>query len=54
MASDKSSLIDPQKLDIRDGWIFYKVRQQDGAFQQMEVRDTYSNRLFVSWVQTHD
>jgi len=32
----------------------YKIRQQDGSFQQMTASDTFENRLFVSWVQTHD
>ena len=45
---------DTSKLDIRDGIIHYKIRQQDGKFTPMTVRDTPSNRLFVQWVQIHD
>lgn len=47
-------LIDPSKLDIRNGVIYYKIRQQDGSFTPMTVADTLSMRLFVSWVQIHD
>jgi len=53
------------KLDIRTcpfarhtkgytGVIFYKIRQQDGSFQDMTVKDTPSMRRFVEWVQIHD
>lgn len=46
---------DTTKLDIRDGVIHYKIRQQDGrTFTPMTVKDTPSNRLFVQWVQIHD
>lgn len=45
---------DFSKLVIRDGWIYYKIRQQDGFMQPMECRDTLSNRFFVSWVQQND
>lgn len=45
---------DLSKLRISDGWIYYKVRQQDGSFQEMECPDTVSNRYFVQWVQIHD
>jgi len=41
-------------LNIKEGWIYYKIRQQDGTFQIMECVDTISNRLFVEWVQIHD
>lgn len=47
-------LIDPSKLDIRNGVIYYKIRQQDGSFISMTVADSLSMRLFVSWVQIHD
>jgi hypothetical protein len=42
------------QLDIRNGVIHYKIRQQDGTFAPMTVKDTTSNRLFVQWVQVHD
>lgn len=48
------SMIDLSKLNIRDGVIHYKIRQQDGSFVPMTVRDSLSMRLFVSWVQIHD
>lgn len=47
-------MIDLSKLDIRDGVVHYKIRQQDGSFAPMTVKDTTSNRYFVSWVQIHD
>jgi hypothetical protein len=48
-------MIDLSKLDIRDGVIHYKIRQQDGVtFVPMTVRDTPDMRRFVSWVQIHD
>ena len=46
--------VDLSKLDIRDGLIHYKIRQQDGSFQAMSCKDTVSNRLFVQWVPIHD
>lgn len=43
------------RLNIIDGVIHYKIRQQDGvSFTPMTIRDTPSNRLFVQWVQIHD
>ena len=45
---------DFSKLRIGDGVIHYRLYQQDGSMVEMEVEDTYSNRLFVSWVQIHD
>ncbi len=45
---------DTSKLDIRNGVIHYKIRQQDGKFTPMTVKDTPSMRLFVQWVQIHD
>ena len=45
---------DFSKLKIENGVIYYKLYQQDGSMVDMTVRDTYSNRLFVSWVQIHD
>lgn len=47
-------LVDLSKLDIRDGVIHYKIRQQDGSFVPMTVKDSLSMRLFVSWVQICD
>lgn len=41
-------------LNISNGLIIYKIRQQDGTFQQMQCPDTQGNRLFVEWVQIHD
>lgn len=49
-----SDLRDFSKLDIRDGVIHYKIRQQDDSFVEMTVEDTFSKRMFVSWVQIHD
>lgn len=34
--------------------LHYKIRQQDGSFQDMACPDTVSNRLFVEWVRIHD
>lgn len=48
------ALRDFSKLKIVDGVIHYRLYQQDGSMVNMTVRDTYSNRLFVSWVQVHD
>lgn len=48
------SMLDVYKLDIRDGVIHYKIRQQDGSFVGMTVPDTPSMRWFVAWVQVHD
>jgi hypothetical protein len=45
---------DFSKLRIVDGVIHYKLYQQDGSMVDMTVKDTHSNRLFVSWVQIHD
>ena len=45
---------DFSKLDIRDGVIHYRLYGQDGVFIPMTIEDTYSNRLFASWVQIHD
>ncbi len=42
------------KLNIRDGVIFYKLRQQDDSFIEMTIKDTPHNRRFVAWVQIHD
>jgi hypothetical protein len=50
----RSDIRDFSKLDIRDGVIHYRIYQQDGTLQPMTIRDTHSNRLFVSWVQVHD
>jgi hypothetical protein len=47
-------MIDLSKLRIVDGFIFYRIRQQDGSFQEMCCRDTTTNRLIVSWIQIHD
>ena len=47
-------ITDFSKLDIRDGIIHYKLYDQEGRFTPMTIRDSYSNRLFVSWVQIHD
>lgn len=54
MTFERSEIRNFSKLDIRDGVIHYRLYQQDGSMQPMTVRDTYSNRLFVSWVQIHD
>jgi hypothetical protein len=51
---EKSKIRDFSKLNIRDGVIHYRLYQQDGTMVAMTVRDTYSMRLFVSWVQIHD
>jgi len=42
------------KLDIRDGVIHYKLYNQEGDLTPMTIKNTYENRLFVSWVQIHD
>jgi hypothetical protein len=47
-------ITDFSKIDIRDGVIHYRIYGQDGEFIPMTVRDTYSNRLLVSWIQIHD
>lgn len=47
-------MIDLSKLKIINGLIYYKIRQQDNSFIEMNCKDTLSNRLFVSWVQIHD
>ncbi len=49
-----SQLIDLSKLRISDGVIYFKIRQQDGSFQDMRCSDTTTNRLIVSWIQVHD
>jgi hypothetical protein len=43
-----------EKLIIKEGVIYYKIRLQDGTFMPMSVKDTKSMRLFVEWVQIHD
>ena len=45
---------DFSKLKIHNGVIHYKLYSQSGDFVPMTIKDTYSNRLFVSWVQIHD
>ena len=50
----KCDVTDFSKLRIVDGIIHYRMYQQDGSMTNMTVKDTYSNRLFVSWVQIHD
>jgi hypothetical protein len=45
---------DFSKLNIKDGVINYKLYLQDGTFMPMTIKDSYKNRLFVSWVQIHD
>ena len=45
---------DTSKLYIRDGVIHYKIRQQDGSFEPMSVKDTPSMRMYVQWIQIHD
>lgn len=47
-------MIDLSKLMICNGRIHYKIRQQDGSFVFMTVRDSQSMRLFVAWLQIHD
>jgi hypothetical protein len=48
-------MVNLSKLDIRDGVIYYRIRQQDGVtFVPMTVADTPSMRAFVAWVQIHD
>jgi hypothetical protein len=54
MDHKQTELVVISKLRIVDGVIFYKIRQQDGSFVEMTVRDTPSMRRFVSWVQIHD
>jgi hypothetical protein len=49
-----SKITDFSKLNIRDGVIHYRLYDQEGNFTPMTVKDTYANRLFVSWVQIHD
>lgn len=51
---ERSNIRDFSKLDIRDGVIHYRLYQQDGSLQPMTVKDTYSNRLLISWIQIHD
>lgn len=50
----KSEIRDFSKLQISGGVIHYRLYQQDGTMVSMATRDTYSARLFVSWVQIHD
>ena len=45
---------DTTKLNIKDGMIHYKIRQQDGSFVSMTVPDTQNTRMFVQWIQIHD
>lgn len=45
---------DGTKLDIRDGWIAYRIYSQDGSMIDMSILDTPHNRRFVEWVQIHD
>lgn len=45
---------DFSKLRIENGRIHYFLYGQDGTKVAMDVPDTLSNRLFVSWVQIHD
>lgn len=45
---------DFSKLDRRDGFIHFFLYQQDGKKQPMKVKDTYSNCMYVSWIQIHD
>lgn len=47
-------ITDFSKLDIRNGIIHYNIYSQDGALTPMTIKDSYENRLFVSWVQIHD
>lgn len=49
-----SKITDFSKIRLEPPLIRYKLYAQDGAFVEMEVEDTYSNRLLVSWVQIHD
>ena len=49
-----SAFGDGEKLDIRDGWIAYKIYAQDGTMIPMSIVDTTHNRRFVEWVQIHD
>ncbi len=51
---EKCSILDFSKLVIADGYIHYRLYQQDGSFQAMTAKDTLHNRRFVSWVQIHD
>lgn len=51
---EKCDIHDFSKLNIKDGVIHYKLYNQEGGFVNMTVKDTLSNRLFVSWVQIHD
>lgn len=39
---------------IRDGVIYYNIRQQDDSLVEMTVADTQGMRLFVAWVEKHD
>ena len=43
-----------QRLDIRDGVIYYKLYQQDGSMTEMTCADTVSNCRFIEWVKVHD
>jgi hypothetical protein len=43
-----------QNGTVRNAAIHYKIRQQDGTFQDMTCRDTPSMRHFVEYVQIHD
>jgi hypothetical protein len=47
-------MIIEDKLDICDGVIHYKIRQQNGSFIEMTIADNPHNRRFVAWVQIHD
>lgn len=49
-----SKMTDFSKLRLDGNLIRYKLYAQDRSFIEMTVKDTYSNRLFISWVQIHD
>ena len=52
--TDAAIFGDGSKLDIRDGWIAYRIYAQDGSMIEMSVADTLHNRHFVEWVRIHD
>lgn len=39
---------------IKNGKIYYTIRQQDGRLVVMNVRDSKEMRLFVEWVERYE
>jgi hypothetical protein len=50
----RGNVLDFSKLRIQDDEIHTFIYQQDGSKQPMIYANTFSNRVFVSWLQIHD